>query len=120
TWRESELRSAPLPAPNQGGEGLARPGVGLPSLPPPPAGAGGRQLGGSDDLGTDTYREPLEVFLDACGTEADLTTFGRILISKMLASALANRIALHRWSVEHPEVRAERIDSPWIIVGLPP
>lgn len=32
---------------------------------------------------------------------------------------MANRIALHQWSVEHPEVRSERIESPWIIVGLP-
>ena len=37
----------------------------------------------------------------------------------MLAGALANRIALHPWSKEHPEVRDERIESPWIIVGLP-
>ena len=37
----------------------------------------------------------------------------------MLAGALANRIALQRWSVEHPEVRRERIESPWVIVGLP-
>ena len=37
----------------------------------------------------------------------------------MLARALANRIALQRWSVEHPEVREERIERPWIIVGLP-
>jgi hypothetical protein len=119
TWRDSELRSAPLRALNKVGEGLARLGLSLPSLTPSSVVASATKLAGSDDLGTDTYREPLEVFLDACGTEADLTTFGRILISKMLASALANRIALHRWSLDHPKVREERIDSPWIIVGLP-
>ena len=59
------------------------------------------------------------MFLRACEDEAELTTFGRILISKMLSSALANRIALHQWSLDHPEVHAERIDSPWVIVGLP-
>ena len=37
----------------------------------------------------------------------------------MLAAALANRIGLHRWSLQHPEVRDERIEGPWIIVGLP-
>jgi hypothetical protein len=73
----------------------------------------------SNDFGSDSFREPLEVFLASCETEAELTTFGRILVSKMLASALANRIAVHRWSVEHPEVGDERIESPWIIVGLP-
>jgi hypothetical protein len=74
---------------------------------------------GSDDFGSDSFREPLEVYLRSCEDEAELTTFGRILVSKMLASALSNRIGLHRWSVEHPEVLDERIDSPWVIVGLP-
>ena len=74
---------------------------------------------GSDDFGTDSYREPLEVFLHACEDEAELTTFGRLLISKMLSSSLSNRIQLHRWSVEHPEVRQESIKDPWVIVGLP-
>ena len=81
--------------------------------------AAAAKAAGSDDFGSDSYREPLEVYLRACEEEAELTTFGRILISKMLASALANRIELHRWSVTHPEVRDERIVSPWIIVGLP-
>jgi hypothetical protein len=40
-------------------------------------------------------------------------------MAKLLASALANRIELHRWATDHPEVRRERIESPWIIVGLP-
>ena len=74
---------------------------------------------GSDDLGSDSFREPLEVFLGACATEADLSTFGRILVSKMLAGSLANRIALHEWATAHPEVRDERITGPWVIVGLP-
>ena len=51
------------------------------------------KLAGSDDFGSDSYREPLEVYLRACEDEAELTTFGRLLVSKMLARALANRIA---------------------------
>ncbi len=74
---------------------------------------------GSADLGSDSYREPLDVFLASCRTEADLTTFGRILIKKMLSAALVNRIELHRWALDHPTVKDERIDSPWVIVGLP-
>ena len=59
------------------------------------------------------------MFLGACEEEAELTTFGRLLVSKMLASTLSNRIQLHRWALDHPEVKDERIVSPWIIVGLP-
>ena len=70
-------------------------------------------------MGSDSFREPLEVFLGACEAEADLSTFGRILVSKMLAGSLANRIALHDWATAHPEVRDERIAGPWVIVGLP-
>jgi hypothetical protein len=119
TWRDSELHFMPLRALNGVGAQLSRFGVVRPSLTPTSIVAAARKEAGSDDLGSDSYREPLEVFLSACTSEADLTTFGRILIAKMLAGALANRIELHQWSVDHPEVRTERIESPWIIVGLP-
>lgn len=119
TWRDSELRSPPLRALNQVGARLSRFGVTLPSLEPSSVVAAAVKAAGSADPGSDSYREPLEVFLESCGREADLTTFGRLLITKMTASALANRIALHRWSLDHPEVQSERIDSPWVIVGLP-
>jgi hypothetical protein len=119
TWRDSELQVLPLRALNGVGAQLSRFGLHFPSLAPSSVVAAAAKAAGSHDFGSDTYREPLEVFLDACASEADLTTFGRILISKMLSSALANRIALQEWSVEHSEVRDERVDSPWVIVGLP-
>jgi len=119
TWRDAELRSRPLLALNWAGARLGRLGRDLPALTPAAVTASAAKAAGSGDFGSDSYREPLGVFLRSCEDEAELTTFGRILISKMLAGALVNRIELHRWSLEHPEVRAERIESPWIIVGLP-
>jgi hypothetical protein len=119
TWRDATLKSRPLRALNLMGGQLSRWGVDLPSLTPSSVIASASKLAGSADFGGNSYREPLEVFLEACTGEADLTTFGRILIAKMLASALANRISLCRWSVDHPEVRDESIESPWVIVGLP-
>jgi hypothetical protein len=119
TWRDSELRSRPLRALNWTGAKVARFGPELPSLAPSSVTAAAVKMAGSDDFGSDSYREPLEVYLRACEEEADLTTFGRLLISKMMASALANRIALQQWSKQHPEVREGRIERPWIIVGLP-
>jgi len=119
TWRDSELTAPPLRALNAVGARLARRGWDRPALTPEAVMAGAAKAAGSDDFGSDSYREPLEVFLASCSDEAELTTFGRILISKMLQSALANRIELHRWSGEHPDAAAERITSPWVIVGLP-
>ena len=119
TWRDSELTSPPLRALNAVGARLARLGLDRPSLRPESVMGAAAKAAGSDDFGSDSFREPLGVFLDSCATEADLTTFGRILISKMVSAALVNRIELHRWTLDHPAAAAERIDSPWIIVGLP-
>jgi hypothetical protein len=119
TWRDSQLRSRPLLAVNWVGARLGRVGKDVPSLTPSSITKAAAKMAGSDDFGSDSFREPLDVFLRSCRDEAELTTFGRILISRMLASALANRIALYRWAGEHPEVHKQRIESPWIIVGLP-
>ena len=119
TWRDAELTSRPLRVVNAVGARLSRHGVARPSLSPDSVMASAAKAAGCDDFGSDSFREPLGVFLDACEREAELTTFGRLLITKMLQRALVNRIDLHRWSTEHLEVYAERIDSPWIIVGLP-
>jgi Sulfotransferase family len=119
TWRDSELSSPPLKVLNRLGRGMARMGLELPPLTPASVVAAAVKQAGSPDLGSDSFREPLDVFLTSCQEEAELTTFGRILITKMLAAALANRIDLHRWSLDHPTVVEEHIDSPWIIVGLP-
>ncbi len=119
TWRDSELRSRPLLALNWVGKRLRSAGLDVPSLDPASITKAATKTAGSGDFGSDSFREPLEVFVQSCEDQAELTTFGRILVSKMLAGALANRIALQRWSVEHPEVRRERIESPWVIVGLP-
>ena len=119
TWRDSELRSPLLRAVNRVGAELTRTGLSLPALTSSAVIKAATKMAGSDDFGTDSFRQPLDIFLDSCEKEADLTTFGRILVTKMLAGALANRIAVQDWSVQHPEVRDERIDQPWIIVGLP-
>jgi hypothetical protein len=107
TWRDSELHSRPFLALNWVGGQIGRTGVDLPSLRPASVVRAAARLAGSDDFGSDSFREPLEVFLRACQEEAELTTFGRLLVSKMLASTLANRIRLHGWSLDHPEVADE-------------
>ncbi len=119
SWRDSQLRSRPLRALNWTGARVGRFGHDFPSLSPRSVTAAAVKMAGSDDFGNDSYREPLEVYLRSCEEEAELTTFGRLLISKMLAGALANRIALQGWTTSHPEVREERVGRPWIIVGLP-
>jgi hypothetical protein len=119
TWRDAELRSKPLLAVNAVGSKLRRIGVDKPSLDPDAIVAAAVKQAGCSDFGSDSYREPLEVYLRACEQEAELTTFGRIMISKMVAGALANRLRIQDWATRHPAVRSEQIPSPWVIAGLP-
>lgn len=119
TFRDSDLRSRPLRAVNWVGASLQRAGIDRPSLSADQVVAAAINAAGSDDLGSNSYREPLEVFLTAARNEAELTTFGRFLVTRMLSAALTNRIELRRWATEHPEVRDEQIVRPWVIVGLP-
>ena len=119
TWRDSELRSPPLRAFNAIGAGLNRLGLDRPALTCESVMAGAVKAAGRDDFGSDSYREPLEVFVTACRDEAELTPFGRFLVARMLQRALANRLALQSWASRHPEVRQETIAGPWVIVGLP-
>lgn len=119
TWRDSELRSIPLRAFNAIGAGLYRLGLDRPALSCESVIAAAVRAAGSDDFGSDSYHEPLDVFIGACLDEAELTTFGRFFIARALQCALTNRLSLQRWATDHPEVRTEAIASPWVIVGLP-
>ncbi len=119
TFRDAEVRSPLLRALNVGGAMLARLGARVPSLEPDAIVAAARARVGCEDLGGESYREPLEVYLRAIETEADLSTFGRIAVRGMLVNSLATRASLHRYASEHPDVREERIERPWVIVGLP-
>jgi hypothetical protein len=119
TWRDSELRSWPLRALNSVGSGLSRFGIDKPTLSAQAVVQSAIKAAGSDDFGGESYREPLDVFIGACHAEAELTTFGRLLITKMLQRALSNRLAVRRWVSEHPTVTKQTVTGPWVIVGLP-
>lgn len=74
---------------------------------------------GSDRLGGDSHREPLERYIASIEEEDELSTFGRLAVRGMLVNQLATRIALRVWSDEHPEAAHEEIRRPWVILGLP-
>jgi hypothetical protein len=78
-----------------------------------------RRASGLDDLGDDSYREPLEVFCAAVVREGRLTPFGRLSARAGVVGALVNRMRVLDWARRHPEVQHERIDRPWIVIGLP-
>jgi hypothetical protein len=119
TFRDAELRSFPLRAANRAVRGLEALGVEVPSLDADSIVRAAQRRAQESDCGGDSFREPLERYLRALREEAELNFFGRLAVRGMLVSSLRNRIELAKWARAHPELRDERIEAPWVIVGLP-
>jgi hypothetical protein len=119
SFRDAELRSPLLRGLNRVGALLERAGLELPSLTSEAIVRSARKRAGGDDLGGESFREPLERYLRSLREEADLNLFGRLAVRGMLEGALRNRFELAGWAREHPEIRSEKIEAPWVIVGLP-
>jgi hypothetical protein len=119
TFRDAELRSLPLRVANRVGRGVEAFGLEVPSLDPESIVRAAQRRAKESDCGGDSFREPLERNLRAVRDEAELNLFGRLAVRGMLVSSLCNRFQLASWARTHPEVRQERIEAPWVIVGLP-
>jgi len=89
------------------------------SLEPASLHAAARRREKLEDFGGSSYEEPLRVLCDAYERDAKLTPIGRILARQSLIGLLATRLRLEALLHEHPEIRAERIDAPVVILGLP-
>ena len=76
-------------------------------------------LAGSGDFGNPRFIRGLEVLLESMATEAALTAEGASAQRQRLVGLLVNRLRIERALAEHPGIRAERIESPLVIVGLP-
>lgn len=118
TFRDGRLKAPPLRALNAIGRVADRLGW-RPALEPDALVAEARKRAGDDDLGGDSYREPLERLCAALDGEANLTTFGRLTSRNLIVSQLTTRIRLQAWTRAHPEAADEEIRRPWIILGLP-
>jgi len=118
TFRDAGLRSPLLRSLNVVGRIASRAGI-RPRLDPDEIVARAVNQAGSANLGSDSYREPLEVYVAAVESEAELSTFGRLILRSMLTNQLVSRIRLREWTDRHPEAAQEEIRRPWIILGLP-
>jgi hypothetical protein len=71
-----------------------------------------------DDFGPDTFREGLGVYCGSVDAEAQLNELGYTAIRGNIVGSLVNRLRVVDWSNSHPEVAAERIDAPLIVIGM--
>lgn len=74
---------------------------------------------GSDDFGADTWREGLDLYLEALTETAQLNEIGVGVAEDGVVNDLATRLKLEAWRKEHPEVAEQEIRQPIIIVGQP-
>ncbi len=78
-----------------------------------------RAKAGLDDFGDESFREPLRVLLGALDREARLLDFGRAAQRARIVDLLVNRLRAEEQFRLHPEILAEEIGAPIVIVGLP-
>lgn len=72
---------------------------------------------GLDDFGDDAWREPFRRLLVSLREEADLNLIGRLRTRSELLQLLEARLQVEDWYKRHPEIDAEVIDRPIIILG---
>ena len=73
---------------------------------------------GSDDFGPDTFREGLELYCRSVTEEARLNDLGAAAVPANVVGCLVNRAQVHDWARRHPEVTEERIEEPFVVVGI--
>jgi hypothetical protein len=80
--------------------------------------AASKGAGGLTDFGGDEFREPLAVLIDSLQREAYLTPQGLYGWQQRTLQLLTHRLRLQELIRLHPEILAEPIERPLMIVGL--
>ena len=74
---------------------------------------------GLTDFGDTPFERPLQVLLDACRTEADLSVFGGGAIRWDSVRFLSNLLRLREEEKRAPEILDQPVERPLLISGLP-
>lgn len=74
---------------------------------------------GLSDWGDDAFREPLNVLLQSCKTEAKLNAAGQAGVQRQIIDCLRNRLLIHNEVKRNPDIRNVEICRPLFIATLP-
>jgi sulfotransferase family protein len=74
---------------------------------------------GRDDFGGDSWREGLTLLVQTVDSAPGVTAGGRDFVYGQFVDALWNRLRVVDYLKQHPEVAAERIERPLVVLGLP-
>jgi hypothetical protein len=80
---------------------------------------GCRYATGLTDFGNVAFRDGLQVFLQACREEADLSLFGLLATRWDTRRLLTNLLRLRREELLAPEILRQSIERPLFITGMP-
>jgi len=72
---------------------------------------------GLSDFGPPSFREGLDVYCESVA-EAQLNELGAMAVPANVVGALSNRLKVVDWATRHPEVADERIEAPFVVVGI--
>ena len=72
---------------------------------------------GLSDFGSDDWYEPFKVYIKALEQESELTLMGRLMTRSDVLIHLEGRLHVEDTYKRHPEIDAEKIKSPIMIVG---
>lgn len=75
------------------------------------------ELAGSDDFGPDDFMEGLTVLCSSL-EDAQLTDLGHFALEQNVTGSLVNRLRVHDWVRQNPEIAQEQIDAPLIVIGM--
>jgi hypothetical protein len=60
----------------------------------------------------------LAIYCDSLGSGAQLNDVGSLAVPGTIVSSLSNRLRLVDWARRHPDVAAERVDAPLVVIGM--
>lgn len=73
---------------------------------------------GLNDFGGDSFREGLGVLCESASSEAQLNPIGAGVLPGAILACLSNRLRVADWVKRHPQVSAERIEAPFVVIGM--
>ena len=74
---------------------------------------------GTADYGDRSFVKPMTVLLESIGAEEHLTKAGALNVQSRVLELLRNRLRVERDLTMHPEILAENVSDPIVIIGLP-
>jgi hypothetical protein len=78
-----------------------------------------RTATGLSDFGDLSFRDGLEVLVEAIEREGDPNAVGRMALEGQISGYLCERLRIEDWYCRHPDISEQRIEGPLFITGLP-